>query len=254
MIELNGVTDADGDGIADYYKLWATSTHEKPSNELDSAVLKDFNGAPVDLGVYIDVIAANSILPLGANTNLISTTKPKKFTFGSGAGQIVGWYCASSDSTTRKTTGNLSPLGFLGGRAVSEFTRNRFLTFFIEDAEYKLARGITMGKFVSDSLRTNFINRFTTRVVKDASDLACAEGRKYLGKPDSAEVRASIKQKLEQEFTRWARPEDARLKRPAVVDVLSVGTDAVIGKLLIQLRLAVAGEILDITTQTSLER
>lgn len=257
MADLNGVDDADGNGVADDYKMFATTTHEKPlDGELDTTVVKDFNGSPVDLGVFIDCVAANSIMPLGSNTRLISSVAPKKFTFGAGVGQIVGWYATtgSNVSTTRSATANLEALGFLGGRAVSDLTRRRFQVFFVEDALYRLARGITMGKFVTDVIRTNFINRFTTRVVKDALDLSSAEGRKYLGKPDSAEVRAAIKQRLEQEFTRWAKPEDGRLKRPAQVEVLSVGTDAVIGRLLIQLKLAIPGEILEVTTQATLER
>lgn len=257
MVDMDGVTDADGNGIADNYKMWATTSHEKPSiGELDTDVVKDFNGQPIDLGVYLDVIAANSVMPLGANTNLISTTTPKKFTFGAGVGQIIGWYTTipSNVATTRMTTANIEPLGFLGARAISDFTRRRFQTFFVEDAQYRLARDITMGKFVSDSLRTNFINRFTTRVVKDANDLACTEGRKYLGKADTSEIRAALKQRIEQELQRWAGPGDGRLKRPASIEVLSVGSDAVIGKLLVQMKLAIVGEILEIAVQTTLER
>lgn len=253
---MDGVTDADADGIADNYRFFATGTHEKPVGELDIANTKDNNDNPVDLGVYIDCLAANSVGAIGANTNLISSLSSKSFTDASGAMQLIGWYTLvdSTRATTRLTTQVIDQLGFLGGRGVSNLTRNRFQVFFNNDGSYILARDITMGKYINSSLRTNFINRFTTRIVKEAIDIASQEGQKYLGRAETPEVRAAYKQTLEQEFARWAKPEDGRLRRPASVEVLSDGTDPVIGRMIVQLGLAVANEILEVQVQTVLEQ
>jgi hypothetical protein len=256
FIEMDGVTDANNDGIGDNYRMFATSTHEKPTGETDIIVIKDNNDFAVDLGVYIDCVAANSVLNSTINTTKISSTSVKNVTNVAGIGQIIGWYALvkTNRATTRLPTSVFSQLGSLGGRGVSELTRNRFQVFFTEDNVYRLARDITMGKFISNTIRTTFVNRFTTRIVKDAVDVASALGRSYLGAAETPEVRASIKQALEQEFLRWVAPEDGRLRAPAVVEVISDGSDSVIGKIIIKLRLKVPNEILEVAVQTTLER
>jgi hypothetical protein len=111
-----------------------------------------------------------------------------------------------------------------------------------------------MGIFVNNTLRTDFINRFTSRIVKDALDVARNEGKKLLGTINSSRTREGLKQRLEQEYTKWANPEDGRLRRPATVQVLSSGVGSVIGQVNVILGLAVADEILEIRTVASLEQ
>jgi hypothetical protein len=250
-IELDPVTSANGE-TPDNFLMFATENSEKPSSFSDTSIILDDNGRSVDIGYLIDRVAANSIFVAGFPGTTIS---PKGFTFASGIGQIFGWYTnlPSNTATTRQTTLVVGSLGTLSSKAASDLTRNGYQMFINQDSSYVFNRDITSGLFINDTARTDFINRMTGNITKQALDVARDEGRKLIGTLDNARAREGLKQKLEQEYSRWANPEDGRLRRPAGVEVFSNGTASVVGRITIVLTLAIANEILEIRTVASLE-
>ncbi len=252
FLELDGVTSAEGES-PDNFLFYATSDSEKPTTSASTTILKDDNQRNVDIGYLLDIVPANSALIARFPGTL---TTPAKFTYMAGLGQILGWYSTlpSNRATTKLATSIIGPVGVFSSKAASDLTRNRFQMFLDEDGVYTFNRDITMGIFINNNVRTDFINRFTTRIVKDALDIARNEGRKILGTVNSSRTREGLKQRLEQEYARWAHPEDGRLRRPASVQVLSSPVGSVIGQLNVILGLAVADEILEIRTVASLEQ
>jgi hypothetical protein len=254
-VELDGVTSADG-ANPDNYLFYRTTDSEMPTSSVDSAIVKDDNGVKVDMGRYLDVIAANSVF-LGGNTrNLLNPLSPMSPIQLAGIGQVAGWYntLPSSVATTRQSTGLLTELAYIGTNAVSRLTRKRYQVFSSRDGVYFFNRDITMGIFLSDTIRSEFLNRLTCRIVKDAIGVAAAEGRRVLGKTETVARREGLKQALEVEFAKWANPEDGRFRDLPKVAVYSSSTDNVVGKLTIALTLAVANEILEISQVISLEK
>jgi hypothetical protein len=251
-LELDGVTSADGE-LPDNFLFYATSDAEKPVSVTSTNILTDENQKRVDVGYLLDVVVSSgAIVANFPGTSL----NPITFRNVAGLGQIVGWYSTipSNRATTKLVSNIIGSVGTISSKAASDLTRNRYQLFLNEDGAYTFNRDITMGIFVNNTLRTDFINRFTSRIVKDALDVARNEGKKLLGTINSSRTREGLKQRLEQEYTKWANPEDGRLRRPATVQVLSSGVGSVIGQVNVILGLAVADEILEIRTVASLEQ
>lgn len=252
----DGVTSALGDK-PDNYRFYASANSELPSGISDTDVIADRRGRPIDIGYYLDVIASNS-QSVSASNSLLDPVNglSKPFNFVAGLGVTLGNYSLlpSSIANTRQLTTVVSALGFISSRGVSDLTRLRYQVFNEEDGNYLYGRDITGGHFVSDSVRTDFINRLTWRIVKDALDVARDTAKPLIGKGDSPIRREGLKQKLEQEYSKWSNPEDGRLRRPALVEVLSSNVGGVIGKLQIPLKLSVVNEILEIEAIATLEQ
>ena len=252
-VGADGVTSANGEA-PDNYLLLATTDHEKPFTSTDGDIFGDENGVAVDLGAYLDVLAANSVLPLGTSANLISSSAPKSFTFGSGVGQKGGWYntLPNNRSALALPTNNLQALGFIGGRDAQTLVRFGYQCFRNEDGVYTFQNDITKAKWVNDVVRSKFTGRFTTRVVKAAQDFAMTEGRRLRGNADTPETIAGLRQRISEELKRWQEPIDGRLRASGAitVDVVSTAAGEAIGRLVIDLTLPVSGEIQDVTVST----
>ena len=249
---LDGVSSSDG-SVADNFKLFATSNHEIPSSETDPRVLLDLQGNPQDIGHHLDLRAASSKFPADSiNSRSLSPSSIKEFTFGAGLGQTVGWYSilASNVATTRKQVLTMTKLVDLGARARSDLVRQRYQVFFDDDGTYRNGRDITLAKFISDEVRSNRVNRFTNRVIKDMLDVAADRGKSSIGQTDTPFRRVGIKQSLEQEFSRWSNLEnDGRLQAPATIEVQS----EVAGELIISMAASIANEILKVNLQLTIQ-
>jgi hypothetical protein len=207
----------------------------------------------VDIGFLLDRVIANHFFVAQFPG---TTLTPKAFNFVSGAEQTLAWYSAndSGRATTNLTTSLIEPQGPVSATAASDLTRLGYQLFVNKNGSYTFNRDITAGLFISNNVRTDYINRMTTNILKDALDVARDESRGLLGTVNSFRAREGLKQRLEQEFSKWAHPEDGRLRKPATVKVSSTGVRSVIGSVVVELGLAVAGEILEIRVLASQEQ
>lgn len=251
-LELDPVTSADQE-IPDNYRLFLTTTNEVPSNYTDPSIVLDANKKPVDMGYLLDRVAANSVF---TPTFFGMGKTARTFSSVAGIGQILGWYnnLPNNVANTMQTTSAISEMGVLSSKAASDFTRKGYQLFTNRDSQYTFSRDITAGLFISNFVRTIYINRFTVSVLKGVLDVAGIEGRKLLGKLDGSLIKGGLQQRLEQEFARWAHPEDGRLQQPATVEVLSADAGGVLGKVITKIGLKIANEILEVNTVATVEQ
>lgn len=243
----DGVT-ADAQGQAQYYRYYKTEDSEMPTSSTDADVVVDRNGRPQDIGKLLDVVAANSRYSGPSVVLLDPANGVNKSMINAGLGDYLGKYnlLPSSIAHTRQIVTTVEPLAFLSSRSISDLTRLRYVCYKEEDGAYLINRDITGGLYISDAVRTDFVNRLTYRIVKDAIDVARIEGKPLLGTVGNPVAIEGYKQSLEQEYARWANPEDGRLTRLPTVDVRSDIKGGIVGSILVLLGLPVAGEILEI--------
>jgi len=251
--DMDGMTSSTGES-PDNFLFYATEDHEKPLLSSDADIVGDENETAIDLGAYIDVIAACSVLPIGTNSNLISSAAPKLFTFGAGIGEKAALYAKlpNNRSALAITTNNLRPLGILGAREVTGFVRRGMQVFRDEDGIYTFQNDVTKARWVNNSLRSKFTNRLTTRILKQAQDIAMFEGKKLRGLTDTPENLAGLEQRIMSQLGQWQNPEDGRLRSngPLSVRVSSTAVGEAIGRLLIRLNLPIQGEIQEVSVTT----
>ena len=250
FIDMDGRTSATGEA-PDNFLFYATESHEKPTSANEAGILGDANDVAVDLGAHIDLLAANSILAIGASANLISSASPKPFTFGAGVGTKGGITATlpNNRSALATTISSLRPLGLLGGRSVKEMVRSGFQVIRDEDGVYTYQNDITKARWVNDTVRSKFTNRLTTRIVKQAQDFAIAEGKRLRGKTDTPENMAGLQQRVSTQLQKWQEPSDGRFRTGASIGVAVSTTSAgeAIGRVIIRLSLPVQGEVQDVT-------
>ena len=249
--EWDGVTSTTGEK-ADFYRIYATTSHEKPISDSDATIVKDANGRVVDIGHYIDAVTTNSRVGGMNNSNKI---RLGSFIQSAADAQIAGWYFKNSSSraNTNLVTTVFTQNGPLSPSQAARLTKKRYQSFIIRPQGYTMARDITMGLYVNDFIRTDFINRMTTRILGDAVDVVQIISQPFLGRPNTAVNRAAIKQRIETELQEWKRPEDSRLLS-FDVRINSDGTAEVLGKARIFLSLRIPGELIEITQEIGLAR
>jgi hypothetical protein len=250
FVDMDGMTSATGEA-PDNFLFYATTDHEKPYAATDTDIVGDENEVAIDLGAYVDLLAANSILPTGPNAKLISSSVPKSFSFGAGLGEKGGLYSTlpNNRSALAITTQNLLPLGLLGGREIQGLVRRGIQVFRDEDGVYTFQNDVTKARWVNDFIRSKFTNRLTTRIQKQAQDVAMAEGKRLRGLTDTPENLAGLEQRITSQLSEWQNPEDGRLRANGslTVSVSSTAAGEAIGRLLIRLDLPIQGEIQQIS-------
>ena len=240
-------TTATAVGVPGNYCFVATTTEEMPASFAGGDVL-DAKGNKVDIGAYINVVAAN----IKATNDAAIELYPTLGYYNTNGAAAYAGLVSSLESKSAPT--NKIVQGVTLNQGVSEAQANRlaggrYVTFIQKPKGVVVASAMTGAYNIDQYSRSDFVRLSTVRIVHDAINYVRATADQFIGEPNNAPQRNAMATAIENSLKNMQ--ERGALRR-FNFNIYATPTDQVLGKATVELILVPAFELQQITVIVAL--
>lgn len=247
----DGVTDADGDDVPDNYAFYATTDGIIPVGNppaQDPNVVFDALQNPVDIGAYINVIAAH-VRSAGSLARRVNPTLGWYIHNGAGAYAGLTASLPARRAPTNKVLPYASPTRNMSLSQISSLSTARFPTVWVKPSGNKLSDAMTGAYNISTWARSDFVRLSTVRIVHDAINLIRGVSDPFIGEPANPVNMNALEAAVDEALSGMVK--EGSLNDYAF-SVVATATMRILGQVLIDVKLDIAHEIREITIRVAL--
>lgn len=247
----DGVTDANGDDVPDTYAFYATTDGIVPVGTpptQDPNVVFDALQNPVDIGAYINVIAAH-VRSAGQLARRVNPTLG--WYIHNGAGTYAGLTASlpARRAPTNKILPFSTPTRNMSLTQIGSLSTARFATSWAKPRGNVLSDAMTGAYNISTWARSDFVRTSTVRIVHDAINLIRAVADPFVGEPANPVNLNALDAAVDEALGKMVK--EGSLNDYAY-SLVATAAMRILGQLLIDVKLDIAHEIREITIRVAL--
>jgi hypothetical protein len=249
-------TDVDPTGNYKYYaytdndidRLTDETSPLLPSNPLDAQIVKDADGTPIDIGLYINVTALDLFFVNKAARELYPSIG---YYQGNGAAAYAGLISSLNyeSAPTGKTLGGAILAKPIALPLMNELNTSRFVCAENTTKGLTISNAMTGAHNVGTYGRSDFVRLTTVRITFEAIDQVRRKSEPFIGEPNTPESRAALDTAIRSGLVAMR---EAGMLQNFDFTVVSTPNDQVLGRARVNMNITPAFELVKINVEIAL--